>query len=694
MTIEWKMSIGIVLSVTIISYDSFSQENKSLLEQKIENIAEVNEAEDIDYTYLLESLQHYREQPINLNNTSREELSELHLLNDLQINNLLFHIERNGNLISVYELQSIDGFDLNTIRKILPFVKVNNGVDIPHYTFKEMLANGNHQVIVRYQQVLQEQKGFAETDTTQEESHAHYIGSPAKLYTRYRFKYGNKVSWGITGEKDAGEEFFKGSQKKGFDFYSAHLFISQKKYIKELALGDYQVTFGQGLTAWSGFGFGKSPDAMGIKKTATGIRPYTSVNENLFLRGVAAKAEYKGFSFTSFFSSKRIDANINLTDSLTGEVLEIQSLLINGLHTTPSEIENKNAIIQRIVGGNLSFKRKKFSVGVTGITSDLSTEIAPKSRLYNQFSLAQKKSTNIGADYNLIFRNVNFFGEISKSLNGGVSYLNSVLISVDPKLAFSVLQRNYQRNFQPIFSSGFGENYLNANEKGIYAGFLFKPFNTLSISGYYDQFKFPWLKYRVNAPSHGADHLAQITFTPDKKSELYLRFRLQKKSGNANDEAEEIKYLETVNKKSYRINYSYTITPSIKARSRFEFSSYKPESSKEQKGYLLYQDFIYNSISSPVSVTLRYSLFHTDDYNTRIYTYENDVLGAYSIPAFYDKGSKWYILLNYSVTRNLDLWLRYSHLTYIHKEVISEGTLNEINGNVKSEMKLQAVFKL
>ena len=59
----------------------------------------------------------------------------------------------------------------------------------------------------------------------------------------------------FTGEKDAGEEFFQGSQKNGFDFYSAHLFVQGFGTIKQLAIGDFQAQFGQGLTFWSGLAF-------------------------------------------------------------------------------------------------------------------------------------------------------------------------------------------------------------------------------------------------------------------------------------------------------------------------------------------------------------------------------------------------------------------------------------------------------
>ncbi|MBL0144814.1 MAG: hypothetical protein IPP48_02690 [Chitinophagaceae bacterium] len=61
----------------------------------------------------------------------------------------------------------------------------------------------------------------------------------------------------MLGEKDAGEQFFKGNQKQGFDFYSTHLFARNIGIVKALALGDFTVNMGQGLTQWQSLAFKK-----------------------------------------------------------------------------------------------------------------------------------------------------------------------------------------------------------------------------------------------------------------------------------------------------------------------------------------------------------------------------------------------------------------------------------------------------
>ncbi|MCE9538920.1 MAG: helix-hairpin-helix domain-containing protein, partial [Bacteroidetes bacterium] len=377
-------------------------------------------------TNLLEGLIYYKEHPINLNNTNKEELQQLTFLNDIQINYLLRHIDKNGKLITIYELQSINGFDMQTIKKILPYVRVTDNFTSAHFGIEEMFRNGQNVVQIRFAQTLEKQTGFSTIDSAAlyKSPNSRYIGSPQRLYARYRFTYGTNVSWGITAEKDQGELLFKNKQKfkydwyekslngnqgNGFDFYSAHLFLKNIRFVKALAIGDYQATFGQGLTCWSGLAFGKSADIMSGKKSAAGIRPYTSVDENRFLRGTAATVGFKKFEATAFYSRKKIDANVS--DTLeSGEIAAISSLQETGYHSSSSELADKHTITQTIYGGNLAYKGRRLSMGVTAVNYNLDKKFNRALTYYNQFEFSSTQNFNIGFDYNYIFRNFNFFG--------------------------------------------------------------------------------------------------------------------------------------------------------------------------------------------------------------------------------------------------------------------------------------------
>ncbi|MEJ7586251.1 MAG: hypothetical protein WKI04_01690 [Ferruginibacter sp.] len=77
---------------------------------------------------------------------------------------------------------------------------------------------------------------------------------------------------------------------------------------------------------------------------------------------------------------------------------------------------------------------------------------------------------------------------------------------------------------------------------------------------------------------------------------------------------------------------------------------------------------------------------------TAAYAYENDVLYSFSIPVFYEKGYRYYVNVNYDLTKKLSVWLRCAQTIYKVQTEIGSG-LDEIAGNKKTEVKLQALYQ-
>lgn len=668
------------------------------IQQQIENLAENLGTEDADYTNIEENLKYYAGHPLNLNTATREELQDLTLLDEIQITNLLEHRNRFGNLMSIYELQAVDGFDLATIYKIIPYVRVTDNTDAGHFSFEEMWKNGKNELVIRDQRVLETQKGFTTADSTTlaNNPNARYLGSRDHLYMRYRFTYGSFVSAAFIADKDAGEEFFTGTQKQGFDFYSAHLCVRNIGFVKTAVVGDYQVSFGQGLTAWTGYAFGKTAFVMSTKRNAMGIRPYTSSDENKFLRGAATTVRFGKFETTAFFSKKNRDANITLSDTTGGkiaEVLEVSSLQITGLHSTPAEIADKDAIGEMIYGGNFSYKGKRLQLGITGMHSEYDVELKRNLSLYNQFEFSASKNTVIGADYDYSFRNFHFFGEGAMSQNGGYSFINGVLISLDPRLAFTVHQRFFAKDFQNLYANAFSESTNPTNERGIYFGMSAKPFRKITINAYIDHYVFPWLHYQIDAPSSGSDFLVQLNYTPDKKTDMYFRYRHRDKFVNAGDDDVSIDYLVPQTQDNWRFQVQYPVGSSFRLRNRVEYSQFHKSNEKAENGFVIWQDVTYKKLGSPVAFSARYALFQTDSYDAAIYAYENDMPYTYSVPAYYYKGSRVYLLVNWDITRQVEMYFRISQTLYNNQNVISEGSLTEINKNTKTEAKVMLRIK-
>ena len=678
-----------------------------IIEQSIETIAENSEEDaDIDYTTLFDQLSFYYEHPINLNRKNIvDDLQQLRILNDFQINAIKNHIKRNGKLITVFELQSIDLLDQNDIRNILPFITVSKNLDSPNASISEIIKRGRNDIFFRYSRVLEKTAGQREIDDSSwlASENTINVGSPDNLYFRYRFKYLNNLSIGITAEKDAGETFIPNKKAQnlfnqkttlGFDFYSAHFFLKNVGIFKSLALGDYHVQIGQGLTFWSGLAFGKSSDIMGIKRNALGLRPYSSVDENIFLRGAAAQFEIKKINLLVFGSKKLIDANIKEDSTNTDGDITVSSFQSSGIHSTISNIENKDAISESIGGGEISFSNNNIKIGLASAITHYNGNIERSLSPYSQFQFNSNYNWVTGINYSWILQNFNFFGEISRSDNGGIAQLHGLLASLHSKVSFSALYRNYGKEYQSIFSNAFAESSANINEKGLLTGLNIKLNKKWTLSTYFDLFEFPWLSYQVDAPkTNGYDGFLQLKFKPSKTLEIYSRIRHRNKPYNTDEELDrDINKIVKTDNWYYRFNLNIQVTEAIQLRSRVEYRTYKRGDNEKEDGILILQDILFKPLMSKLSINARFALFDTDSYNSRIYSYENDVLYYYRIPAYYNRGSRTYITVKYKLRKGIDMWIRWSRWKYTNVDVISSG-LNEIDGNSKSEIRAQIRFQ-
>jgi Helix-hairpin-helix motif len=660
----------------------FGQDIPPATEQQLENLTDVDQAETEDDSYL-QQLEQYRRNPINLNVAEASELRELRILTDLQIANLISYRRLFGKFISIYEVQAIPTWDVGTLRKLLPFITIASPI-----SFKDDFANrfqeGDHSFLLRFTQVLEEAKGFDKSTTGSK-----YLGSPQRLFFRYRYTYKNLLQYGLVGDKDAGEQFFKGAQKKGFDFYSFHLFARNMGNIKALALGDFTVNMGQGLTQWQSLAFKKSVDVMGVKRQSTVLRPYNSAGEYNFNRGAGITFRKGKIETTVFASIRQLSANF-VADTVNFEDY-ISSFQTSGYHRTEAEIADRNKLRQTSFGGNVKYTGNRWHIGINGVNYQFSKPVQKRDEPYNIFAISGKNWYNLSVDYSYTYKNFHFFGEAAADKNFNKAFLNGLLISVDSRVDVSVVHRSIGKNYQAMNGNAFTENVYPTNEKGLYAGITIRPAVAWRFDAYADLYKFPWLKSQVDAPSYGKDFLAQLTYTPNRQVEIYTRFRNETKQSNQTDNTTVTNYLVTLPRQNWRTQISYKINPSITLRHRMELVWYDKNGNLPENGFLTFFDFVYKPLMKPFSGVLRLQYFETDGYNSRLYAYENDVLYSYSIPVFYDKGYRYYMTLNYDMTKKVSFWMRLAQTIYPGKSSVGSG-LDEITGNRKTEIKLQARY--
>lgn len=690
-----KLLICFVL-IFVFRSEFFSQGQNEIIQNRIEFISEQMESEDLDLTDVIESLNYYYERKLNLNQATASELRSLQLLTDVQINDLLLHIKRFGKLISIYELQSLKYWDLQTVQFVLPFVQVDDRLDQVHLSFKEVLKYGKFDWFMRYQRVPEHKKGYDNVSMDEKmQSSKYYYGNPDRYYTRLKYSYRNNLSLGFTAEKDPGEKFFKGSQKRGFDFYSMHLYYNGGKYLRTFVIGDYQVQIGQGLNLWTGYAFRKTADVTNIKRSALPIKAYSSVDESRFLRGVATVVGYKKWSLLLFGSHKRVDGSSALSDTLAEEAELITSINLMGLHRTTGELARRKSIRETIAGANAKYTSRNFSAGIAAVYQGYDKEFLRDEKPYNQYDFSGSNKISLSVDYNYVWKNINLFGEAALAGHKNqYAVLQGILWSLDPRVTFSAFYRNYSRGYSAFYNNGMGEWAKAQNEEGIYLGLKTKISDAWTVNTYFDLFQRKWLSYMVDAPSRGHEFLFQVNYKPNKKMEIYARYRQQLKQKNttASDDGS-ITEIINQDQRNYRLNFSYQVTESIQLKSRIEYVTFETERLNKDHGWLVQQDVIFRPKRFPVDLSVRYALFDTDSYYSRIYSFENNALYTYSIPAYYYQGSRAYFVLRYSFLKHFDLWVKYGQFLYANRNSLGSGS-EEIRGNTRSDITIQLRIKI
>jgi len=677
---NFKKLSGLPLFLSICICNSYAQtENDRETEAVIESVAE-NLDENYDYSEFQEHLEQYLKNPLDVNTATREEFV---FLSPVQINNLLRHRIVNGDLAELQELQTIDAFDPETVNKLLPYITLKRKENIKGIRLNDLRRRSDNDLMFTYVQPLQKQQGYLLSDSA---AHSHYEGNNVRFLTRYRYHFGKTLSAALTMEKDAGEKFFPG--RAGLDFNSVALFYKGEGLVRKLVLGDYSLQFGQGLSMWSGLSFGKGAAIASIARQQSGLKPYTSTNEVQFLRGTAASVGFGKLEFTPFVSLRKVDGTLSAADS-SESAQSIVSLGQSGLHRTAKEIKNHNSINQLVYGSSIQYSDHAFRAGAVLYQTTFSEEFQPGKYLYDKFHFTGSSVANVSLYYNYNWQNAYFFGEVAHTPGYGFAWMSGAMAALSKQVSAVVLYRDYQKDFYSFFSQGVAEGSAGTAEKGLYAGLMLNPDSKTEFLIYTDVFRFPWLKYGVDAPSRGYELLSQFSYSPRKSFRLTLRYKLKNKPENE-DGNETVHFLQDVQKQNFRVELHYK-TGSFQLRNRVEVVLYKKDQLREQ-GLLMHQDIIYKPMKSRVSGSIRLALFNTDGFNSRIYAYENDLLYSYSIPGYQNGGVRFYMNAKYRITRNTDLSARYAISSYTNRDEIGSG-LDKIKGHNKSDFKMQLRFQ-
>jgi hypothetical protein len=662
------------------------QSKSEIISTIIEKLIENSES-TIDYTDLQAQFEYYYDNKLNLNKITDYELRQLIFLKQSEVLSIINHKKLYGDFENIYELQAIANLSDESIFFLKHFVTVTEGNK--QLKLSEIKEIGKTEIVFQHENDFEQRAGY-NTEALKAQNKQYYLGSPYRYVLRAKQKIGKNIDIGFNAEKDAGEQFFNGNQKSGFDFYSAQIQIKNVWRFKQIIIGDYQANFGQGLTFGSGLSARKSAYVLNVNRYFQSIRPYRSINEFEFMRGAAINYDFKSWQVVGFVSNKKINTNFQNADTNQINTLDgFTGFNATGLHRTANEIADKENVTQTIIGVHIQKDLKLLQLGFTGIKTNYSSPFLPSNNLYQKYNFTGSELINGGIDYKLTLGNALLSGEVSVSNNGAIAYTHSLLMALDQKLDICLLYRNFDRNYQVTYNNPFAENSDGRNETGLYFGLSYKPKKAILFNQYIDFYQSKWLRFLVDAPSKGVDFLNELQYNPNKLLSMYLRYRVEVKERNEINNPEALNdVLATQNKQQLRFHLKYKLSLLLEAETRFEQSFFNTKNTPATSGFLIYQDLKYKLNGGKMTLSARLAIFDIDDYNSRIYAYEDNLPYTFSVPLYQNSGTRFYFMVKYPVNKKVKLFARYSKTQYQNINTIGSG-LEQINGNSLSDLNLQ-----
>lgn len=640
------------LSILILSftyYPVFCQDEK--LSDIILNTAEQLAADEDDHeivTLFIENLHELAEKPVMINTADESELSRLFFLSEFQLKALPDHIRETGDIISIYEIASIPGFDRQTAEMMKPFISLTEVINENPVRFKlrnNLLSN----FIIK--------PGDNDTST---------LGSAWKILTKYKFTAGS-FTGGINIEKDAGERFLPPNEKLP-DFYSYHVAWSGKGLVRKIIAGDYSAKFGYGTNVNSRMRTALSLTSSGYISGRSDIKPYTSTDENNFFRGIASELSIANLDLSLFYSKKPVDAS--LCTSVDSTSMYISNLYNAGLHNNTQLLLKKDVVKETSYGINVDYNISSVRFGVSWTGNTFSIPLNFKGNDPDDlYAFEGIRNSVLSAYYNTLISRILLFGEISADRSWNFAFLQGITTRPADRMTINILYRHYSPEFTSFHAGAPGRNTTTANEYGLLGNFTLEAARYLFISAGCDITYFPWLKYRCSFPSRAKRQEIRIRYIPSDKTSIEILYNNRYSMYDMYNDTG-ISGISEQTAKAYKGIIRYSPLENLTLTTRFD---YKIVETNGSRGILMLQDINYRFGKIPVTVWFRHCIFKTDDWDSRLYTYENDLLYSFSIPALSGTGSRNYLMVKWVLGDIAEFRVKYM----IASEKISYNTYDD-----------------
>lgn len=628
--------------------------------------SEIKESDKEEIFVLLSEL---AEHPLDLNTATREDLERIPFLNAQQIEDIQAYVYQYHGMRTLGELSMIESLDFQRRQLLSYFVYLSPVSDNkPFPSLKEILSKGRHTLLFTCKTPFYQRKGDING----------YLGYPYKHSFRYNFHYHDYFQIGLIGAQDAGEPFFSNKNKFGYDHYSFYIQLRKLGKIRNLVLGRYKLSFGQGLVINNTLSFGKYATLSTLGRQTNGIRVYSSRSSINYLQGAAATIELAhNLDLTTFLSYRTIDATLTSNG-------DIKTILNTGYHRTAKEMERKDNASQFTTGGNLNWRCDRLTLGLTALFTHFDKALDPNTDLYyRRYAPSGNDFWNVGINYSYMRKRWSLAGETATCNGGTLATINNISVQVKSNLSLLAMQRYYRYDYTGLFARSFAEGGKIQNESGLLLGTNWEVKHGLSLIAYTDYSYFSHPRFGSHTASRTWDNVLNIYYT-HKVWSLCAGYKLKLRE---KDDFNKTALINEITQRG-RLTLSYKAKTWV-SKTQFDISAC--HYLNNSIGYMASENVTWIP-NSRLQLTALLGYFHTDDFSSRIYIYERRPLYSFSFPSFYGIGLHYALFARADLSSNLALILQSSTTSYFDRDKISSG-LQQINGSTKSDLELQIRWK-
>lgn len=654
--LSFRIAFAIILA--LLPGRLLCQEENHALRESVEEI--LTFSEDADPAAMLEELEGLKESPVNINSGDENEISRLFFLTEFQVMVLADHVRKNGSVVTLYELALLPAFDRNTVLLMAPYISLEPVAQKGGKSYGRTLVTMT-----------------ASSRFSRDENDTEGIRSLLKV----KHEQGS-ISFGLTAENDPGEPFtFKNAP--GTDFLSGYIQYEGKGFINRITAGDFAVRAGEGLLFHSSRWMGSwlsSPSFMSGRSVSA---PYTSTEENNFFRGISLTLGSMNAGAVLFASSNKVDARVLFGGDSTAT--GVSNLVRGGIHVSESQIEARNSLTETVAGLRLIAGAEKVRGGVTAAATWFSLPFIPDmTQPENLHAFAGDWLLNLAADIRAGTGSVLFFAEagigLADPLSGtagtglpdpqadttgtatikpGLSDSWAVTAGVRAKpsgrVTFNILARHFAPGYHAFHSGAFKAGSGSGNETGLSASVHLEAARHLFVTAAADHYRIPWPRYRSSSPSYGSRIEIRGEYEPRDDISLRLSWTSSSREYDAATETGTPTSL-THTRKQLGLVFDFSPVQTFRLTTRASASFITPS---QEKGYLLCQDFSLSFRAIPLKLWFRYAMCSSGGWDSRLYTWENDLLNSFSVPVMYGEMTRSFVMLSWKPADRIEARVKY-----------------------------------